>query len=629
MTIALVTSAKAGGLNGGTTSGVDTTGATLLVMVVARNPAAAVTVSDSYGNTWTALTEALDGTNAHVKHRIYYAANPTVGTGHTFTISGATTASALIASAWSGVDTTSPFDVESGYADSSSYSTATHGAGTLTPTNNNSLVICGVAIGGAVTSFAAAGGNTLLDLQAFNSGNSWGVGASYAIQTTATALSSATAYETWTGAQIIAFSSAVFKAAATSATSTTLTGPSTGTAGSASTNFTAGANGTITGTVTVTPSDGGAGGTFTPSTVNISSGTPTATFTYTASSAGAKSITITNSGGLSNPGALTYTAAAAGSPTAGTASLSSATDSALNLTCTAASGGTSPYTYQWHRSTTANFTPGAGNVLSGATSLTYSDTTAAANTTYYYRLRVTDNASATADSKHIAGTLKAAAISIGFVGDSITAGYLLSAGQDPPTQVGLLLAKTRTNKSVTISNRGIPAAKTADWLSGGANLIAAKVAFASAVCTHIHIMLGANDAGAATLVSAATYGSNLSNICTDLTGAGYKVILSYPTYICDGANSGASSAASVALAQSYQAQIDALINGTTILRGDTLAWPYFQDAQSEYLVDQVHPSATGAVSLATMWARAIDSALSGTSSSATGISRGRAVNQGA
>ena len=94
------------------------------------------------------------------------------------------------------------------------------------------------------------------------------------------------------------------------ATAVTLTGPTTGPSGSASSNFTVGANGDITGTVTVTPSSGGGGGTFTPTTVNISAGTPTATFTYTPASTGAKTISVTNNGGLSNPSNITYTSTA-------------------------------------------------------------------------------------------------------------------------------------------------------------------------------------------------------------------------------------------------------------------------------------------------------------------------------
>jgi hypothetical protein len=86
-----------------------------------------------------------------------------------------------------------------------------------------------------------------------------------------------------------------------------MTGPSSGTNGVASTNFTIGANGTITGTVIVTPSDSSGGGTFTPTTVSISSGTPTATFTYTPGSTGVKTISVTNNGGLTNPSNISYT----------------------------------------------------------------------------------------------------------------------------------------------------------------------------------------------------------------------------------------------------------------------------------------------------------------------------------
>lgn len=98
-------------------------------------------------------------------------------------------------------------------------------------------------------------------------------------------------------------------------TAVTMTGPTTGTVGAASSNFTIGANGQITGTVVVTPSDGGAGGTFTPATVSISSGSPTGTFTYTAASTGAKTISVTNDGSLSNPSTITYTASASGDVT--------------------------------------------------------------------------------------------------------------------------------------------------------------------------------------------------------------------------------------------------------------------------------------------------------------------------
>jgi hypothetical protein len=95
------------------------------------------------------------------------------------------------------------------------------------------------------------------------------------------------------------------------ATAVTMSGPTSGTVSVASSNFTVGANGTITGTVTVTPAATG-GGTFSPTSVAISSGTPTATFSYTPASTGAKTISVTNNGGLSNPSSIAFTSNAAG-----------------------------------------------------------------------------------------------------------------------------------------------------------------------------------------------------------------------------------------------------------------------------------------------------------------------------
>jgi hypothetical protein len=100
-------------------------------------------------------------------------------------------------------------------------------------------------------------------------------------------------------------------AAPPTATATTLTGPTTGAVGSPSSNFTVGANGAITGTVIITPSSGGAGGTFTPTTVSISSGSPTGTFTYTGPTNGVQVISTTNNGSLANPASISYFSVAA------------------------------------------------------------------------------------------------------------------------------------------------------------------------------------------------------------------------------------------------------------------------------------------------------------------------------
>lgn len=162
------------------------------------------------------------------------------------------------------------------------------------------------------------------------------------------------------------------------ATAVTLSGPSSGLVGSASTNFTAGANGTITGTVVVTPNDSSGGGTFTPTTVSLSSGTPTATFTYTAGSGGAKSIGVTNDGGLTNPSAITYTASAATTYTATGPSGGSVGVASTNFTVTLGSGGVvgNVTVTPSDGGDGGTFTPSTVNINNGSTSATFTYTAA-------------------------------------------------------------------------------------------------------------------------------------------------------------------------------------------------------------------------------------------------------------
>lgn len=72
--------------------------------------------------------------------------------------------------------------------------------------------------------------------------------------------------------------------------------------------------------------------------------------------------------------------------------------------------GTSPYTYQWYRSQTSGFTPGGGNIISGATSLDLTDSGLTPGSVYYYKVVVTDsNATpATSTSAQLAVTTLAA-----------------------------------------------------------------------------------------------------------------------------------------------------------------------------------------------------------------------------
>lgn len=74
-----------------------------------------------------------------------------------------------------------------------------------------------------------------------------------------------------------------------------------------------------------------------------------------------------------------------------------------SLSVAAATGGVGPYTYQWYRSTTSGFSPGGGNIIAGATALAFMDSGLTPNTTYFYKVVVTDtgNSNATANSAQL------------------------------------------------------------------------------------------------------------------------------------------------------------------------------------------------------------------------------------
>lgn len=126
----------AGAASGGdaTTSTVDSSGATLIVIGVSYY-ITAPTVSDSKGNTWTALTAEVQ-TSASA--RLYYCENPTVGSGHTFTgADGDGVAVVIHVLGFSG-NAATPFDAETG---DQTPTMTTLQAGSITPAGANELFV--------------------------------------------------------------------------------------------------------------------------------------------------------------------------------------------------------------------------------------------------------------------------------------------------------------------------------------------------------------------------------------------------------------------------------------------------------------------------------------------------------
>src|SRR5262245_31953689 len=113
MAFARIAGAKAGSADGHsvTTGAIDTTGATLLILVVGQESAVAdCAISDSKGNTWNALTEQVEGAG---RGAIYWSRPTSVGSGHTFTAEQTNSFPAICVEAWSGAHA-SPFDQQNG-----------------------------------------------------------------------------------------------------------------------------------------------------------------------------------------------------------------------------------------------------------------------------------------------------------------------------------------------------------------------------------------------------------------------------------------------------------------------------------------------------------------------------------
>ncbi len=80
--------------------------------------------------------------------------------------------------------------------------------------------------------------------------------------------------------------------------------------------------------------------------------------------------------------------------TAGALSKITVGTTTASVSATAATSGSAPYTYQWYKSTSSGFIPGAGNIVSAATSLGLSQTGLTAGVTYYYNVVAIDAAAA-------------------------------------------------------------------------------------------------------------------------------------------------------------------------------------------------------------------------------------------
>lgn len=182
--------AKTGTPNSVTSDAVDSSGCEFLIVSVSWYPAVTAnpTFSDSKGNSWTALTSVGGGTGVAHRHWVCYA--PTsVGTGHTFTLSGTDTYAGLQAMGFAGA-AVSPVN---GANTNSGTTVSTLTTGSVTPSVNECLLVASVGHGDNASGARSINSSfTIGATNNFSGGNGYGGSIAYLIQTT-----SAAANPTW------------------------------------------------------------------------------------------------------------------------------------------------------------------------------------------------------------------------------------------------------------------------------------------------------------------------------------------------------------------------------------------------------------------------------------------------
>ncbi len=334
--------------------------------------------------------------------------------------------------------------------------------------------------------------------------------------------------------------------------------------------------------------------------------------TYDAPSA-AQTVTISNN---ADSATASLTVAEPSGFAGGTASLGTKSDTTITASITAPTGGATPYTQQWHRSEVQGFTPSGATALAGQTASSLSDTTGQYGRVYHYRCVQADSAGASALSNELVAALKRRAVAVGTIADSQFTAYL-GAGTNPLDYVATYLSQEWGERDVTIVNRAISGTTTGDWLptNGNGYYTNAKNAFAAAGVKAVYIHLGANDSRLD--VTPATFSANLQAIVNDLVASGYTVILGHTPYIYVGTGSGQWGPGDIERLFLYRAETDALVNGTTVLRGEKDSWGYAANTPSWY-GDGVHFSVEGAKVFGRMLARALAVALLGHGPGGTG-----------
>lgn len=147
------------GSGGGTTSGIDTTGADLIVFGACTFSGADDIDSDSEGNTWTPLNNV--GPDNDINVRSNYVVSPNVGASHTFTYTESNSFPTLIPTAWSGVDTADALEAQAAGAQNNGVESIQPGS--ITPANDGVLILTFISFENDPGNISVDSGFTILE----------------------------------------------------------------------------------------------------------------------------------------------------------------------------------------------------------------------------------------------------------------------------------------------------------------------------------------------------------------------------------------------------------------------------------------------------------------------------------
>jgi hypothetical protein len=194
----------------GTAASLNTSGANIIWVSLTCQDGVSCPLTDSVGNTYTALASYGTGSGAGVQ-TLFYVYAPTTSATHTWTVSCSTCYPSLTVIAASGA-ASSPYDGTNPGTTAIATSSQPSVGGIL-PTQNNEIVITGLFISTGASSLSINSGFTVYssDIVYFASSAHYGSAIAYLIQTMATTVTPVWSWSTLTSS---ASSVAAFKAAA-------------------------------------------------------------------------------------------------------------------------------------------------------------------------------------------------------------------------------------------------------------------------------------------------------------------------------------------------------------------------------------------------------------------------------